>query len=554
MSFAFIALTTSPQSPRAFGQDDKGEKSKKDRDVEQVGTVGADQCARCHSTGRLKAELERKLDTFIWLKEFTFWEANDIHRNAYDCLFNPLGKQMAEILKYDVTKAKECLVCHSVDLHHAGLNLSKDLKDQRFYTDYGMSCEACHGASNKLDENERNVGWYAPHQLPDWRKLKPEEKRGYNLLDMRNPQVRAEKCASCHVGNSAEGKVVTHDIFAAGHPPLPPLEIVTFAANEPAHWYPGRKNEFLMLMAEGKHDHDLYKGPTAKGMTPPEEQRKRAAESYYYLEGESKDVRDLAIGLVATLRSNVKLIREEATKSIAKSEMLDFTHFDCYACHHDLKVPAGRQIRGYDAVPGRPLPKPWTNEILKSVVRVWIASGKSKVNSIQFEGAIREFTSAMTIKPFGLPKALETGTAKLEGVLDTILAEMSQVKVGEPLFDGKYVEALTKELLGKLTPKGGAGGNSYIDYEVAQMYAWTLKILADEAKAMGVNAAEADAAVKKFASLHDSTKKDTVPTLVIDLREKWIPKDTFVPIVNRLAPRMESIKNFNSLGFRKMFE
>ena len=39
---------------------------------------------------------------------------------------------------------------------------------------------------------------------------------------------RAKLCSACHVGNVEDGKLVTHEMYAAGHPPLPGIEIVAF--------------------------------------------------------------------------------------------------------------------------------------------------------------------------------------------------------------------------------------------------------------------------------------------------------------------------------------
>jgi hypothetical protein len=57
----------------------------------------------------------------------------------------------------------------------------------------------------------------------------------YGERDMRDPAARAERCAACHVGNAAEGRFVTHAMYAAGHPPLPPLEVMTFSRDPPMH-------------------------------------------------------------------------------------------------------------------------------------------------------------------------------------------------------------------------------------------------------------------------------------------------------------------------------
>ena len=56
------------------------------------------------------------------------------------------------------------------------------------------------------------------------------------MIDVRNPVRRAEQCFSCHIGNVEEGKLVTHAMYAAGHPPLPSIEIESFAKQMPRHW------------------------------------------------------------------------------------------------------------------------------------------------------------------------------------------------------------------------------------------------------------------------------------------------------------------------------
>ncbi len=55
---------------------------------------------------------------------------------------------------------------------------------------------------------------------------------------------------SCHVGNATQGKVVTHPMFAAGHPPLPPIEVASFSKNEPQHWRDPRDVPFLAILRE----------------------------------------------------------------------------------------------------------------------------------------------------------------------------------------------------------------------------------------------------------------------------------------------------------------
>ena len=82
----------------------------------------------------------------------------------------------------------------------------------------GVSCDGCHGPAER---------WLQPHAFNTkmWRALSPEEKETrFGMFNVRDPVKQAQLCMSCHVGNAAEGKVVTHAMMAAGHPPLPSLK------------------------------------------------------------------------------------------------------------------------------------------------------------------------------------------------------------------------------------------------------------------------------------------------------------------------------------------
>src|SRR5262249_11781730 len=89
---------------------------------------------------------------------------------------------------------------------------------------------ACHGAYKE---------WFVEHGVfaKAWREMSREDKETKKgMFDLWNPVKRAEKCASCHIGNRAERKVLTHEIYAAGHPPLPSFEAATFSDQMPRHW------------------------------------------------------------------------------------------------------------------------------------------------------------------------------------------------------------------------------------------------------------------------------------------------------------------------------
>jgi hypothetical protein len=112
--------------------------------------------------------------------------------------------------------------CHAMD------NLSKENlekgADRGLNPRDGVSYGGCHCPSSE---------WNGLHTQLKWRERSPQQKYEKGMRDLRDPTVRARLCMSCHIGNAAEGKVVSHAMFAAGHPPLPPIEIATFSKNEP---------------------------------------------------------------------------------------------------------------------------------------------------------------------------------------------------------------------------------------------------------------------------------------------------------------------------------
>src|SRR5262249_39586398 len=148
---------------------------------------------------------------------------------AFAVLEGSRGRRMSQLLTGDenitdfvLEPEAGCLGCHS--MHFPGQ------EGDLFSRKDGVSCEGCHGPSSK---------WIGPHFAAPttWRKKTPEQKYAEGMRDLRNPVVRATLCSSCHIGNAEEGKVVTHAMFAAGHPPLTGFEVATFSKNLPQHWY-----------------------------------------------------------------------------------------------------------------------------------------------------------------------------------------------------------------------------------------------------------------------------------------------------------------------------
>ncbi len=134
---------------------------------------------------------------------------------------------MGRLLAIEPETDASCLSCHAVNVDASQCAEGDPLKVQ----EKGVSCQACHGPASQ---------WIDDHWHPNkWRKaLTREQKTAKGLVDLRDAVTRAEVCLSCHVGNAQQGKVVTHEMFAAGHPPISGFEIETFVRAMPRHWKP----------------------------------------------------------------------------------------------------------------------------------------------------------------------------------------------------------------------------------------------------------------------------------------------------------------------------
>jgi hypothetical protein len=529
------------------------QEDKKGRENKNVGTLGSDQCINCHVQGWVflpnpapAPEYKELITTFLDRKEMAIWSGQDMHFFAFQCLDTPLAKTMEANLGYKVKEAAQCLVCHSVDTL-PGKDLNVGTVQERFDITNGMSCEACHGFAK---------GWYDGHSVASWRKNTPEWKAEKGLLDMRNPHVRAEKCSSCHVGNSAEKKILTHDMYAAGHPPLVPLDVVTFSEQQPIHWIAGRKNEFLTKLSEGKIKFNIFTAngvdPGGKGSTPPsaEEQKKIARENYYYREGESKQVRDWAISSITTLFANIRLIHDEAATSSKEKRLMDFAMFDCFACHHDLKYPSDRQRRGYETVPGRPIIRKLSVDVVRAIIPAVAGADKLK----EFDDGLLSVTKAIGKSPFAMDVTGEvtTATSKFEAWGKELLTTAEKT-----LYDKSKVEAIYKavssDILALPTKYEGVKSDKYIDYETAQQMTWAVKLLADECKAFGVSTPDVfDKGIEKLNPTQSGLPtKDGKPSLIFYLR---YPKATgYTSVQDRLNERLDPMRLFNQVDYRKAF-
>src|SRR5206468_1043440 len=127
----------------------------------------------------------------------------------------------------------------------------------------------------------------------------------------RDPVRRSELCLSCHLGNADEGKVLTHEMYAAGHPPLPGFDTATFSLVEPPHWWQPRKV-------------DAFKDPKSG----PQWIKNFAAD----LSG-LHHTKTILLGSVVALREAMELMAAQAQAADQGPAWPEYSHFECYSCH-----------------------------------------------------------------------------------------------------------------------------------------------------------------------------------------------------------------------------
>jgi hypothetical protein len=425
-------------------------------------------CTRCHVSPGAN-------DTFdvALLIEYPIWKIYDKHAVAYAVLEGPRGQDIGKALGMNVTDPKTgCMNCHAME------HLAKQSEGGLDRFD-GVSCGGCHGPSSK---------WIGDHDKPGWRKLSAEMKHAQGLRDLRHPEVRARLCASCHIGNAEEGKVVTHAMMAAGHPPLPPFETATFSRNMPQHWRDARNVP-------------LFKNPTPETV------------ANYHLEGIDYNRSKFAlVGGVVAFRETLRLARDRADtdskyplaywpeladgqggedlNAAAKKRWpeIALAHSDCYACHHDLRVPGIRAPRGFGyllpgldvkrAFPGRPLVRGWSTAALQAAA-FHADKGKPDARLKDLRDKLNALTDACNAQPYGRPEAIKAATGALIAWCDTLAADVN--KAG---YDTDSVRDLMQHLCRLYAPdeaKADAKKPPVIpDYEQAREIASILEVLYEE--------------------------------------------------------------------------
>lgn len=339
------------------------------------------------------------------MNEWSVWNSEDKHKLAYDLLSGERAKMIGKKLGIDVTSHQACLSCHSVVIGEFPQRQLPQFERSLFVQfdrkSDGVSCVACHGAYRE---------WILDHQLfkdPRWRFLsRSERERRMGMVDLWNPVTRTRICVSCHVGNHSEGKILTHAMYASGHPRLPGIEIATFSEAMPRHWeYLGEKRRGrlskVVQAVQGNLDLDKL------------EQTELVAVS----------------GLVL-LAESLKLFAAEAesnqTRDALGSKWPDLARYDCASCHDGLRSPSWRSQRGFSGA--SPRVPTWPLALVDVAVRA-IDPTRASERLDDYERRIFAFSSALRAQPYGNRVQAISAARGLAAWADAVLVEVSRAKI-----------------------------------------------------------------------------------------------------------------------------
>ena len=432
-----------------------------------IAFVETDMCFNCHK-GELKVKDFVSTSPGVQLKD------RDKHHQSYALLEKNIertnrilgsGIDIREVVKNGklvkgnisdslFDDVKTCLACHATLDTRGGV---REMPTALSVTE-GITCQACHGAGHE---------YYQPHQSKEWRLMTPEFKETLGMRDLRDPVVRAELCASCHVGNLSEGKFIRHEWYANGHPPLPSFEMSAFSQQMPVHWKPlNKKGEFPGRAKLGLDGNKAQLSTTTYEKANFAFVKDRDINDFI---GHPR-TKDVLVSGAVVMRTYVNLVRDYAEKAKADKEHYswpEFALYDCTACHHELRrgtaADSRPQRRG---MPGRPPGMTWPSALVELGMRHAAGYPDGEVSQVaEWRQLQSQWEDAFNARPFGNKDTLiKTGKQ-----LDTLLAKQAKALVESPF--SRSAAEKSRQLLTMDKPKERF---QIRDYHTARQIAWAV--------------------------------------------------------------------------------
>ncbi len=420
-------------------------------------------CAFCHGAATSKTEPDlpsdiggRSNDGWILGDELVTWNDHDCHHQAFASLLNDQSKQIAKQLGIVdpqgnslVHRDRRCLSCHSslpVDqMTLKGELVQEETSNNPLYT-IGVSCEACHGPAGKRADGFE--GWGTAHaksfEQDDpklWRTLSPQSKFDeFGYWDVHSPRSQARICLSCHVGNVEQQKVITHEMYAAGHPPLPSFELSQFVEQMGRHWQ--RLDEKNKVVRDDylKRRQRLQPDAAAGEFDPSDLAVTKAT----------------MIAALVSLEESMQLTADLIDHSPAANQWPELANYTCFACHHELQRDGWRRTRRLTTHTGRPTLHEWPFALSRAVTDTLERERKE----FSFDAEIRGVMTALDSRPFGSAVELKATATALARAAEARSRELNALTINR---------THARDFLSSIASVGSA---EYVDYDSARQLVW----------------------------------------------------------------------------------
>lgn len=430
-------------------------------------------CVDCHGRAKPASNQElasdignRSNDGWILRDEILTWKDHDPHYQAFTILLGDQSKLIAKHLGIVdpqgaslVHRDRRCLSCHS-SIPVEQMKLQGDLVQEETHRNprytIGVSCEACHGPAGRRADGAE--GWGAAHARPRdqddpdswWRTLSPQRKfEDFGYWDVHSTRTQTRVCLSCHVGNVEQQKVITHEMYAAGHPPLPGFELSQFVHQMPRHWRRlDEKNKPVRDAFVERSNQLRPKGDAPLVVDPDEVAVTKAT----------------MIAALVTLEESMHLTADLIDRSpapgtpipAAAAQWPELANYACFACHHELQRDGWRQLRRLTATPGRPTLHEWP----LALSRVVAATLQENDAEFQFQAEIDGVAAALNSRPYG-------NSAELKGAATALAnaAELRSRKLAAMTIDRDRAQDFLKHLAQTAAAED-------VDYDSARQFVW----------------------------------------------------------------------------------
>ena len=354
-----------------------------------------------------------------------------------------------------------CLTCHGgYEAGKPGFDLA-DLTNASKDSQLGIDCNYCH----QIGDNTRWVN--AHREVKKWRLADPAAKAGAGMRHLVDTSNQASMCFDCHIGNRSKNMFVTHEMYAAGHPPIPSIELQQFCQEMPQHWQTPSKLHQSLEKYKGRDQYFAtnYPGLTTQGVT---------ADKMYW------STRKMLIGALVARAKALDLYIESAAVNPATGahQWADYSLYDCAACHHELQSDSVRQNRYITSDsktwnPGRPRENEWPDALLTIGYQFLAYAEGSSATKQAITGSQQQLTDLFSAQPFGNPDQVGPTAEQMR----------DQIKTAIEIIERKPVDArIARQMLLGLsrTPS-----HRMLTYDSARQVVWAIQTIAAELKAEG---------------------------------------------------------------------